>query len=93
MVHIFRKTGEEFGYWPHRYLRMVRRLGGVDTAKRLLAENDVSDGFMRLVEERRLDLSVEHLVLRPQFAALFTDYERGVARERLRRYGFDEEGR
>ena len=89
MIEIFRKTGEEFGYWPHYYLRLVRRAGGVAAAKKLLRDREVSDGFLRLVRERRLDLSVEHLVLRRRFASLFSEEERAVATDRLRTYGFD----
>lgn len=89
MVEIYRKTGEQFGYWPTRYLQMVRKRGGVATAKKLLEARDVSDGFMRLVRERRLDLSVEYLVLKPRYASLFTDKERALARDRLSAYGID----
>jgi hypothetical protein len=89
MVDIYRKTGEAFGYWPNYFLRMVRNEGGVATAKRLLADRQVSAGFRKLVKARRLDLSVEYHVLRPRYAPLFTREERTVARERLELYGFE----
>jgi hypothetical protein len=88
MVDIYRRTGEAFGYWPNYFLRMVRNEGGVATAKKLLADSQVSAGFRRLVKARRLDLSVEYHVLRPRFAPLFTQQERAKARERLELYGF-----
>ena len=89
MIEIYRQTGAQFGYWPHYYLRMVRELGGVAAAKKLLADSNVSAGFLRLVRERRLDLSVEYLVLRVRYASLFTERERAVARQRLETYGFE----
>ena len=45
-------------------------------------------GFTRLWELRRLDLTVEAVVLRPEFASLFTPDERAVARQRLDSVGF-----
>jgi hypothetical protein len=36
-----------------------------------------------LTEEGRLDLTVEALVLKPEYAALFTDVERSIAARRL----------
>jgi len=37
---------------------------------------------------RRLDLSMENLVLRLKYRSLFTEQEIEIARERLRYYGF-----
>ena len=68
---------------------MVRNQGGVVAARKLLADHKVSEGFLRLVKARRLDLSVEYFVLKPRYAPLFTQEERKVARDRLATYGFD----
>jgi hypothetical protein len=89
MFDIYRKTGEAFGYWPNYFLRMVRNEGGVAAAKKLLADDQVSDGFRKLVKARRLDLSVEYHVLRPRYAPLFSREERTKARARLERYGVE----
>ena len=89
MVDIYRRTGEAFDYWPNYFLRMVRNQGGVVAARKLLADRKVSEGYLRLVKARRLDLSVEYLVLKPRYAQLFTPEERKVARDRLATYGFD----
>ena len=71
------------GYRPTYFLRMLQQRGGVQTARDLLAVPGVSDGFTKLFELGRLDLSVEALVLKPRFGELFTDQELGVARKRL----------
>lgn len=89
MVDIYRRTGEAFDYWPNYFLRMVRNEGGVAAARKLLGDGKVSEGFLRLVKARRLDLSVEYFVLKPRYAALFTPEERKIARDRLATYGFD----
>lgn len=71
------------GYRPTEFLKMVIEHGGVETAHRLLAADKIQDGFARLVLLGRLDLTVEHHVLLPEFAPLFTEDERAVARARL----------
>jgi len=52
-----------------------------------LRKDEVSNGFTTLWDRKRLDLSVEAYVLRPEYAPLFTEEERGIARARLMEYG------
>jgi hypothetical protein len=47
----------------------------------------VSDGFTALWRAKRLDLTVEAHVLKPEFESLFTSDELGIARSRLAEYG------
>src|SRR5260221_459846 len=70
-----------------RVIHMVTENGGVETAHLLLAK-DPTDGFTKLWEKKRLDLSVEALILKPQFASLFDEVERENARKRLADYGY-----
>ena len=86
------KRCKEFGYNPSFWLRMVMDHRGVGAAKRLLAGPATSEGFARLWEEGRLDLSVEWFVLQPRFAPLFDAAERDEARRRLLAHGFDVDG-
>jgi hypothetical protein len=71
------------GYKPTRFMQMVNQQGGVSTAHQLMARDEVSDGFTDLWQRKRLDLSVEALVLKPEYASLFSDEERVRARKRL----------
>jgi len=87
MIHTYESAGKETGYWAHRFLALVRRKGGVGAARKLLADKEVSDGFLKLRKAGRLDLSIEYEVLRPKFFELFTDVERQTARQRLTAYG------
>jgi len=80
---------KEFGYNPTYWLRMVADHGGVGAAKLLLKGSRASDGFTRLWEEGRLDLSVEFYILVPKYSDLFTSDERAEARRRLELYEFD----
>jgi hypothetical protein len=78
------------GYVPRLFMQMVGELGAVEAARRLLAPpvERCSDGFTRLWELKRLDLTVEYLsTADARFAELFSDAERTIACERLALYG------
>ncbi len=64
---------------------MLVEHGGIETARRLLPQ--MSEGFATLWQRRRLDLTVEHLILEPRWQDLFNDAERDLARCRLRECG------
>ena len=81
------------GYNATYFVRMLNELGGVLTAKRLVGSTQPSDGFTRLWEMDRLELSVEALVLDAKWRTLFSDIERGAARRRLMEYGWRDESR
>lgn len=77
-------------YHPTRFCRMVNERGGKDTADALLATDQPSEGFTELfMRGRRLDLSVEYLVLRDPYRNLFALEQLTVARERLKKHEFD----
>jgi predicted ATP-grasp superfamily ATP-dependent carboligase len=79
----------EFGYNPTYWEKMVSDQGAVGAAKQLLKGSRASDGFTRLWEEGRLDLSVEFYILLPKYADLFAREERVEARRRLELHEFD----
>ena len=88
MVKIY-KDAAKLGYRANRFLNMVYELGGVETAKKLLStEEYIQEGIIKLWELGRLDLSVEALVLRPRYKALFTDQELKTAEKRLKELGY-----
>jgi hypothetical protein len=95
MLELYRRAGEGTrrqrpdgtiarGYWPTYFLRGVRNHGGPNYARQLLSARGESAGFQRLKDEGRLDLTMEALVLKPQFTELFTEAERAEAARRLR---------
>ena len=99
MLDVFRLAGEATrrtrsdgtvarGYWASYFLRGVRNHGGPDYAHQLLRQEGTTDGFQRLKEEGRLDLTMEALVLRPEYTELFSDEERRVAAHRLAEAGY-----
>lgn len=64
-------------------LSMVVSLGGVQTAKRLLAGPVIQSGLLSLSEHGRVDLSVESLVLEEEYRELFEPQELSEAKNRL----------
>ena len=65
----------------------------METAHRLLATEKIQDGLGELFLLGRLDLTVEHHVLLPEFAPLFTDDERARCTCSARDQGRRGEGR
>ncbi|NVN50339.1 DUF262 domain-containing protein [Mycolicibacterium hippocampi] len=88
MKAIYDRGRAEAGYNASYFLNMLSQYGPHDTARRLLASPAMSDGFAELWERGRLDLTVEALVIEPQFQALFSEDETAIARRRLSRFGY-----
>lgn len=90
MVGIYETAKKELHYNASYFIQMVGEYGGLKTAQKLIWSPEVSSGFTTLWEHQRLDLSVEALVLRPEYVSLFTDEEREIAQARLAQYGYKE---
>ena len=88
MIDIYRVAKQECGYVATSFLQMVSEKGGLATAQTLLATTQPSEGFTTLWECGRLDLTVEALVLHPDYAPLFSEEEMSVAKKRLQDYGY-----
>ena len=92
MLRIYEEA-KGFGYYPNYFLGMVVDRGGLSSAKHLISGSQLSDGFVRLWEEGRLDLSVEALVLQEPWSSLFTHEELAESCRRLDEVGYyDAEG-
>ena len=87
MMRIDEKA-KKCGYPGSQLTGMIASMGGLETAQRLLSEPKQS-GLTELYLLKRLDLSVEYLVLRPEWSSLFTDKEKDGARKRLNDNNFD----
>jgi hypothetical protein len=88
MIALYDRAKKEAGYNAMYLIRMISDHGGLGTAKRLLPNPQVSDGFRALWERGRLDLSVEALVLDPRFAPLFDGDELQTARRWLEQFDY-----
>ena len=87
MRAIYDRAWKECRYRPTYFLQMVNERGGVGAARSLIAGR-TSDGFAKLWELGRLDLSVEALVQQDPWRELFGDDERKVAAHRLTAAGY-----
>ena len=88
MLDIYRRAKAEAGYNATRFLTMVVERGGLETARYLLHAATVSEGYTALWERKRLDLTVEAVILQPEWQSLFSDVDRHIAVNRLREYGY-----
>lgn len=70
-------------YRPAQFLQMLGSLGGYATAVQLLGSKDISEGFKTLWEHKRLDLTVEALVLEGQWRTHFPQILQDAAARRL----------
>jgi hypothetical protein len=89
MMQIYLRAKDEVGYNAARYLQMLHDHRGMETARLLINAAQPSDGYTALWERGRLDLTVEALVLQPEWQALFADEPELMerARRRLMEYG------
>jgi len=89
LLRIYEESGK-FGYWPKRLYQMVvphceRYIGGVAAVRKLLeVSGGEASGLVRLLDENRLDLSIESLVLSPNWSHLFKPWDIKRAQENLR---------
>ncbi|MEA4929254.1 MAG: hypothetical protein VB104_11350 [Candidatus Limiplasma sp.] len=81
-------AAKKLKYNASYFYRMLTEMGGYEAAKQLIHAESTSDGFARLWELKRLDLSVEYIVLKPEYRSLFSDEERAKCAERLKQNGF-----
>ena len=89
MLGIYHRAKCETGYNATYFLQMVNARGGLDAAKRLVATDAPSEGYTKLWELGRLDISVEALIHdNPKWHGLFTRQELNKVRDRLDAYGY-----
>ena len=87
MIQIYR-SAKSLKYNASYFIQMVTEKGGYAAAKQLIHTDTPSAGFVKLWELHRLDLSVEALVVKPEYTLLFTDEERQICQNRLCEYGY-----
>jgi hypothetical protein len=88
MMDVYQRALKECNYLAKRFLQMLHEHRGLETARILLHASKVSDGYVALWELKRLDLTVEALILAPEWHSLFSDQDRHIARKRLAEYGY-----
>src|SRR2546425_4604244 len=79
MLDVYRRAKADAGYNATRFLGMVSEMGGCETARTLLHAPTVSEGYTALWERGRLDLTVEAVILQPEWRDLFSEHARSRA--------------
>lgn len=90
MFSIYERAWSEARYRATRFLQMLNEHGGIETANRLLPT--MSEGFAELWNRKRLDLTMEALILQPRWRPLFTPEQLELAEKRLRDCGYRVKG-
>ena len=88
MLDIYRRAFKEADYRATIFLNMVNEHGGYDAAMTLIHAGRPSDGYTALWQRGHLDLTVEALILRPEWWDIFTDEDRKAAFVRLEQYRY-----
>jgi hypothetical protein len=87
MIGVY-ENAKQHDYFATYFKRMIDEYGGVQAAKRLLANQEIQTGLMVLWEKHLLDQSMEALVIQDRFKPLFTPQEIAEAHRRLEELGF-----
>lgn len=87
-LKIYEDAKTQIRYVAHRFRQKIIRDGGLAAAKHWLRPSKATAGFKRLLDNDRLDLSVEAVALQPPWNKLFTSAELTTARERLAQFGY-----
>jgi len=87
-VQIAIKEMIELGYKPKAFMSMIFESDTVTAVKKLLNSKKVSEGFIKLWEKGRLDLSMENIVYSENWGDLFTKEEINISEKRLKEYNF-----
>jgi hypothetical protein len=89
MFDIYRRAKAEANYPANIFLQMLTAKGGLLTAKQLINSPKPSEGYTALYERKRLDLTVEAMVVEnPNWHPLFSIDELTRAKRRLKDYGY-----
>ena len=89
MQEVYRAGKREGRYSAPLFAELLKQLGGLEAARRFIHSPDYYAGFTALWERKRLDLTVEAVIVsEAKWNSLFTPEEIEICRKRLREYGY-----
>jgi hypothetical protein len=77
------KAISEQVYRPTYFIQLMASEGAYAAACQVVSSSNLPDGFQRLLQENKPELTIEHLVTRPEWAELFEPEILEAARRRL----------
>lgn len=86
MHQLYERISRDCNYSATRFKKLLNSDGGYKTAQKLLVDSHQnSDGFVKLLENNCLNLSMECLVQQEPWCQLFTESELKVAKNRTQK--------
>lgn len=82
------KDSIKIGYTPSYLIQMLNNNSAVNVARQLITKDTGTSGFIKLWEKKRLDLTIEALVIQEKYKELFTKEEIEISCNRLKEYGY-----
>ncbi|MFV0531750.1 MAG: hypothetical protein ACK5MD_09995 [Flavobacteriales bacterium] len=83
LAKMVKQSIEEIQYRPTLLIRMANEEGFYHASRKLISKPENTEGFTRLLLEKRTDLSIEYLVVQPKYESLFTEKEIKLCKQRL----------
>lgn len=75
-------------YRPNYFISLMAELGAYEAACQVIHSQKIPDGFLTLQQAGQLRLTIEALVLQPEWADLFEPETLHAARQRLDTFGY-----
>lgn len=82
------RQAEQLKYFPNRFKGMLNADGGYETVNRILASGKPSEGFTKLWELGRLDLTCEAIIVETKWRSYFDEALLDRAEKLLRQMGY-----
>ncbi len=80
---------EDRVYRPNYFIQLMAEHGAYEAACQVIHSQKIPDGFLTLQQAGRLSLTIEALVLQPEWADIFEPETLRLARERLAAFGYE----
>ncbi len=77
-----------YRYYPSRFLQIMNSKSAVETAKQLVMDSKYHEGLTKLWELKRLDLTVEAIIIQDPYCKLFSDEILVKTKEKLNELGY-----
>lgn len=89
LIDTYHQTKAETGYNALGFLQLLHNRKGLGAAQYLIHQPRPSEGYVKLFEYKRLDLTVEAIIYdNPEWHPLFTEEEMAVVKRRLQEYEY-----
>jgi len=83
------EDSKKIGYVPARFIQMLQQNGNnAHEVVQDLVSRKVTDGLTALCLKGRLDLSMEAIVVKPEYAELFSEDILNICKKKLKKCGY-----